>query len=129
MGERRAPEKATRDNQGARILLDALLGGDPHEGIRREEAHGQSQLVHSNTLPTKMPPEARAALETAGVKFGEVVSGDSLFQFVELPRGWHKVPQSSSYWTNLVDESGQVRAMIFYKAALYDRRADLSLAS
>lgn len=75
-----------------------------------------------------MSPEARETLETAGVKFGEVVEGDSLFQYVELPVGWKKQGTDHDMWSSLHDENGKEVATIFYKAAFYDRRAHLGLS-
>src|SRR5262249_62223077 len=65
--------------------------------------------------------------ELAGVVFGKVVPGDSLFVFVTLPNGWKKVPTDHSMWSNLVDDKGRKRAAIFYKAAFYDRDAHLRM--
>lgn len=44
---------------------------------------------------------------------------------VELPDGWKKVGTNHDMHSDLVDETGKVRASIFYKAAFYDRRADM----
>lgn len=60
------------------------------------------------------------------MKFGDKVHGDEMFQYVELPAGWKKVPTGHSMWSKLVDDKGRERAAIFYKAAFYDRSAHLS---
>jgi hypothetical protein len=95
--------------------------------ILHQEAQGQSSFVNSETLPSDMQGDAKSVLEKAGVKFGEKVEGDEMFQYVELPAGWKKVPTNHSMWSNLVDDKGRVRAGIFYKAAFYDRSAHLSV--
>lgn len=73
-----------------------------------------------------MGADDRVALEKSGVKFGEKVKGDEMFQHIELPAGWKKVPTDHSMWSKLVDDKGRERAAIFYKAAFYDRSAHLS---
>lgn len=100
------------------------LGGAPDK-ILAQEAEGQQSFVNSDTLPTRTngDVDSKKVLEAAGVKFGEVVEGDPLFQYVELPQGWKKVPTVHSTWSDLVDEKGRKRASIFYKAAFYDRGA------
>src|SRR6185436_8068032 len=37
-----------------------------------------------------------------------------------------KIATDHSMYTDLVDDKGRVRASIFYKAAFYDRKADIS---
>ncbi len=107
-------------------LVEAMSAGSASGGILAQEARGQRELVESEVLPTEMRPEDRAALEASGVKFGDIVPGDHLFQYVELPEGWRKVATDHSMWSDLVDNKGRKRAGIFYKAAFYDRNARLS---
>ncbi len=106
------------------LAFGMIMGGSAM--IEHQEAMGQRSLVQSETLPTKMDPASKAQLEKAGVKFGEKVEGDDMFQYVKLPTGWKKVRTDHSMWSNLVDEKGRTRASIFYKAAFYDRSAHLS---
>jgi hypothetical protein len=111
-------------------MWDWIRGGNPN-AIRAQEAQGQNLFVKSETLPTRMNSyriNIKAILESAGVKFLGAVEDDPLFQYVELPLGWKKVPTDHSMWSNLVDDKGRVRAMIFYKAAFYDRDAHLSIS-
>jgi hypothetical protein len=98
-----------------------LSGGDP-EAIDAQEAQGQSQLVVSELLPTKIRG-SRGILERAGVVFGDPLPDDPLFCRATLPPGWNKRATDHPMWSELVDETGRVRAMIFYKAAFYDRDA------
>lgn len=104
-----------------------LFGGNPR-AIEAQEARGQKELVESEVLPTECPPEFKAELETEGVKFFEAVFDDPMFCRVQLPAGWKKRPTDHDMWSELVDDKGVKRAMIFYKAAFYDRRAFMSKA-
>lgn len=103
-------------------LITAMPGG-----IEASEARGQHEFVDSDTLPTKMGAEDRAALEEFGVQFLGPVEGDELFQYVKLPAGWKRVPTDHSMWSSLVDDKGRRRAAMFYKAAFYDRGAHLNV--
>ncbi len=129
---KRAPKNTARltPDDALGVVMDALLVGT-NDALEFQEAQGQRELVNSTTLPTDMGRvskyNAKAILEAAGVKFGSVVKGDPMFQYVELPAGWKKVPTDHSMWSNLVDDKGRVRAAIFYKAAFYDRSAHMRL--
>lgn len=129
---RRAPRNTEREAREAPIIPLAevmamvMSGGTPGDAIVASEKEGQRQFVNSETLPTEMGPDDRAALEAAGVKFGEVVEGDPLFQYVELPEGWRRSGTGHDMWSDLLDNKGRKRAAIFYKAAFYDRRASLN---
>lgn len=109
-----------------------VLGGNPN-AILAQEGEGQSSFVNSETLPTDMgrsrDHNTRAILEAAGVKFVCEVPDDPMFQVVELPAGWQKKATDHSMWSNLVDDKGRVRASIFYKAAFYDRSANMNLTT
>ena len=98
-----------------------LLGGNP-AAISAQESRGQEQLVDSTQLPVSVRGD-KAALEEAGVKFGPPLKSDPLFCNVVLPAGWKKRATDHEMWTELVDDEGRVRAMIFFKAAFYDRDA------
>ena len=136
MTEKRAPHNTKQKVEDdpfpilAEAMVDSLSGNSPSAAIERQEARGQHSFVQSTTLPTRhMDGEHKVkdVLEAAGVKFGEVVEGDDLFQYVELPEGWEKKPTDHSMWSHLVDDKGRVRASIFYKAAFYDRGAHINL--
>lgn len=109
--------------QAQRDPLMTLLSTMGSGGIERQEARGQQELVNSASLPTEC--NGREALEAAGVKFGEPYKDDPLFCDAVLPEGWKKRATDHSMWSDLVDAKGRVRAKIFYKAAHYDRRADM----
>jgi hypothetical protein len=110
------------------MLAQSFVMGSS-KAIEQQEAAGQRDLVGSDTLPTEMRPGEKEVLETAGVKFLGPVQGDSLFQYVELPKGWSKRPTEHSMWSDLVDEKGRKRAGIFYKAAFYDRGSHLHMCT
>ena len=112
------------------LIVDAMFVGND-DAIELQEVRGQCELVNSTTLPTDMGRspdyDPRAILKAAGVKFGEIASGDPMFRHVELPPGWKKIPTDHSMWSSLVDDKGRVRGSIFYKAAFYDRSAHMRL--
>lgn len=94
--------------------------------LRRQlklKRRGQEELVNSEELPVDCPADFKAELEKAGVRFIGPVPGDDMFCRARLPKDWKKRPTDHSMWCELVDDKGVVRAMIFYKAAFYDRSA------
>lgn len=99
-----------------------LLGGNPG-AIKNQETRGQQQLCNSIQLP-------KDGLAENAEKFGIKILGESkndpLFMDVELPAGWTKKATDHSMWSDLVDENGNKKASIFYKAAFYDRSAFIS---
>lgn len=108
------------------VLLNAMAERSPGDAIVAQEAAGQSSFVNSDTLPQEMSDETRQALAKAGVIFGDPVPGDDMFVYVQLPQGWRREGTSHNMHSELLDERGRVRAHIFYKAAFYDRRADIN---
>lgn len=106
--------------------LSMLLGVD--KVIEMQEEQGSKEFCSNETLPIKMGEGDKEVLEAWGIQFLGEVPGDSLFQYVVLPNGWKKESESS-YWTNLLDDKGRTRALIFYKAAFYDRRSHLNVVS
>ena len=120
------PENTSSDDPMKTLMLMMGLGND---AIPLQEAQGQQSFVVSDTLPTQhMGQGTTEALESMGIVFGDIVEGDPLFQYVELPKGWQKVAESHAMWSKLVDDKGRVRANIFYKAAFYDRSAHITAA-
>lgn len=108
-------------------FLAALALGGPGS-IEMSERHGQAELVQSTLLPVDMHGE-KAAFEKVGFKFGDVVKDDPLFIETTMPAGWKKERTDHAMWSKIVDEKGNERAMVFYKAAFYDRSAHMSLSS
>lgn len=112
--------------------LKALAEGDMKNfavastpgGIEAQEAAGQAKLVSNfNKLPKDMGPDGRKIAEELGFKFGGDV--DEIFVSVTPPPGWSLKATEHSMHNDLLDEAGVRRAGMFYKAAFYDRRADL----
>lgn len=107
------------------MSLAALIAASTPGGIEAQEARGQREFVRSETLPRKFNRCSQADFEALGFVFGEPV--DELFIACMFPEGWTKQPTDHSMWSELLDAQGRVRAMIFYKAAFYDRDAHISL--
>ena len=103
-------------------LTNALIDSTPG-GIEQQEADGQHTLVTSAMIPKEINGATREQLTALGFKFGADV--DELFVSCELPPGWAKRKTDHSMHSDLLDEQGRHRAGIFYKAAFYDRRADM----
>ena len=114
-------------NLGNPAALGAFLSGDIENavaastpgGIAAQEAAGQKALVSGEYLPKDRLP--REQLEQLGFVFGK--DKDDLFIYCQFPEGWHKEATDHSMWSKLVDPQGRERAMMFYKAAFYDRNA------
>lgn len=102
--------------------MDNFLTASTPGGIEAQEKAGQTTFVANSQLPKSCP---RKELEQMGFKFGADV--DDIFVSVTMPAGWKKRATDHSMWSELVDEKGRKRASIFYKAAFYDRRADMNL--
>lgn len=114
------------------VHLAGSMGAGPSGYIEGQEAAGQRELVNS----TKLPAIARGRdygvdgwpeFEALGFRKGEPVPGDPLFVEATLPDGWRKEAGEHSMGSHIVDERGVRRVSVFYKAAFYDRRADMSL--
>ena len=101
-------------------FVNAMGGG----GIEAQEAQGQRQLVNSQQLPAVGDWEGLTKL---GVVRGEHVDGDEMFVHAELPQGWTKRATDHSMWSELLNEKEERVALIFYKAAFYDRDAFITL--
>jgi hypothetical protein len=102
----------------------AWIGRPDPRAVEAQEAKGQQELVESTSLPAEGD---WAKLEEMGVKRCEPVEQDRLFVNATLPQGWKKEPTEHSMWSNLVDDTGKVRAQIFYKAVFYDRDAFITV--
>lgn len=108
--------------------MDAMQRtGDPTKAVTEMEAQGQHQLVTSEVLPTDLNGDKKEDFIALGFKFGDVVSGDPLFQKVELPNGWKKEGSGHDMWSSVIDDKGRERVVIFYKAAFYDRSAHMNI--
>lgn len=109
----------------------ALFGGDLDNflvaatpgGIEAQERRGQQAFTQSSSLPKNGCD--RAQMEALGIQIGEDI--DDLFVSAVFPEGWRLQPTDHSMHSDLLDSQGRKRAGIFYKAAFYDRRADMYL--
>lgn len=119
---------SNRDEIDMFELLARAMGGESTDTIiRDQEKRGQMDLVNSETLPRFLSYKKESApmLQKMGIVVLEPI--DDLFYAVQLPSGWKKVPTNHSMWSDLIDEKGRKRAAIFYKAAFYDRRAEIGI--
>ncbi len=105
-------------------LLDAMLHPDH---VERMEKRGQEEFVESGVFPVDLCSNDIAEFEVLGFVFHGPVPGDDLFQYVTLPDGWTRKGSDHDMWSYIIDENGQERAAVFYKAAFYDRRAHASI--
>ena len=106
-------------------LAGGLGGLDRYIGAM--ESAGQSQLVESTMLPTKVNSGSDDDLRALGFQLGDPDPGDPMFRPVTLPDGWSKQRTDHSMWSRVVDEHGRARLTVFYKAAFYDRDAFINV--
>lgn len=103
--------------------LDNFIAAATPGGIERQEKQGQMDQSFAETLPVDMGKH-RPDFEKLGFVFGKA---DNLFIEAKFPKGWRKKPTDHSMWSDLLDDKGRKRGMIFYKAAFYDQRAHVHL--
>jgi hypothetical protein len=121
-------------------FLSAVADGDLHNamvaatpgGIEAQEAAGQAMLtLKFNQLPKEYlhwrgEGTARECFERLGFKFGNDI--DELFVSITPPAGWTmRAAPNHSMWNYIHDDQGRIRGGVFYKAAFYDRRANVRL--
>lgn len=104
--------------------IDNFLAASMPVGIERQEAQGQKALVDSQMIPKEIHGATREQMRALGFVFGS--DADELFINCQLPAGWKKNATGHSMHSDLLDDKGRIRAGIFYKAAFYDRRADMT---
>lgn len=114
--------------EGLLFLAEAMGPGGTSAAIGATEKRGQQQLVNSDRLPSDLKGD-RAEWEALGFTFGEPDPDDPLFMPATLPEGWKREPADHDMWSYVTDQHGRHRAEVFYKAAFYDRRAFMRLAS
>lgn len=107
-------------------ITPTMIAATPSD-IEAQECADGAAFRAADTLPIQCHFCTREQLEAMGIVFGE--PADDLFVHVQLPRGWNKIDDGHryGYWTTLRDEKGRERAAIFYKTALHDRCAHISL--
>jgi len=110
------------------FLALALAGTPTSDLIEQQEAAGQRQLAHSEKLPVTIITGTEEDFLALGFTFGRPDLKDPIFRPATLPDGWTIVSSaSSSYWTTINDHLGRPRVSMFYKAAFYDRVAEMHL--
>jgi hypothetical protein len=107
------------------MLAEAMGPGGPSGAIEAQEKAGQSQLVHSDRLPTKILHCTEADFLALGFTFGAPDPADPIFRPATLPEGWTKQASDHDMWSYVVDILGRRRVAVFYKAAFYDRSAHM----
>lgn len=107
-------------------LLGTMSDGNDRY-IEGMEAAGQRQLVNSDRLPTQLSGGTEDQFIAVGFTFGDPDPRDPLFRPATLPAGWTRQGTDHALHSNILDEHGRRRVGVFYKAASYDRRADMSL--
>lgn len=105
-------------------LGEAMSGRDPKNAILEAEAAGQAAMLASVNLPADMG-DSRPIFEAMGIRFGRP-GDDPLFLPATLPPGWRKEATDHAMYSRLIDDRGRERATIFYKAAFYDRSANMT---
>lgn len=111
-------------NTGKKPKLSWLFGGNP-KAICEQESQGQKELVNSSQLPLDTRGLGKEQYQKMGIKVIGVTKDDDIFYDVVMPKGWEVKETEHSMWTLLIDDKGNERAMIFYKAAFYDRSAHI----
>jgi hypothetical protein len=118
MEDRKVRDTSTK-GEAMLTLANSMITGSS-KAIEDQEARGQADFVNSTQLPVRGSEDE--AFTKMGIRFAIAVEGE-LFRHADLPEGWSKKPTDHSMWSHLVDDKGNVRASIFYKAAFYDRDA------
>jgi hypothetical protein len=118
--------KTTSELEGQAILFLARAGVETG-AIEAMEARGQQQLLNSCDLPTKGSDDPEFL--RLGFTFGEPHPQDRMFRPATLPEGWTKAGTDHAMHSKILDQHGRERVGVFYKAAFYDRRADMHLTT
>jgi len=111
------------------VLMNPALGfiaAALPDGIEASEARGAQQMIISTVIPTDMSCSVDD-LTRLGFEVGDVCKDDPIFRNVKLPEGWSRESTDHDMHTNILDEKGRKRFNVFYKAAFYDLRANLSM--
>ena len=98
------------------LFKKALIEGKkPQELIDEKESEGQKKVNTEIMLSRDMQP-AKEVWEKLGFVFYEIPGNNVLYK-AELPKGWKLVPNEHPMWTDLIDEQGNLRGQMFYKAS------------
>ncbi|MGI5155771.1 hypothetical protein [Microbispora sp. CA-102843] len=118
-----------RNTRDQIIPIPAIHGVHVPGAIEEQEAEGAAAMQRGDCeiIPAKGASDEE--LTALGFTLGPVDANDPLFRQATLPPGWKRAGTGHSMHTDIVDEHGRKRIGIFYKAAWYDRRADLSITT
>lgn len=117
------PEDTSKRDPLLHLALSRGQGSSDY--IEGMEAEGQRELVNSTALPK--PGAAQAAFEALGFSFGE--ESDELFVQATLPEGWTRAATDHAMHSDVLDTEGRRRVGVFYKAAFYDRSAEMHIVA
>lgn len=94
--------------------------------IERLEQEGQEWILGGTVLPQKLKNCTESRLIDLGFKLGAVIADDPLFRYGSIPEGW-TMRAEGSFHTALIDEQGNRRGYLSYKAAPNDRWAFITI--
>ncbi len=121
-------QESRQPNQKEIITL--LIEGTA--GFQNLERREQQEACYYCGLPKHLSSvfcgvrdhDSRPLLEALGFTVGD--TGDKLLYRCQPPEGWKLEPTNHNMWNNLVC-NGVIQCRMFYTAAFYDRKAELSL--
>jgi hypothetical protein len=116
-----------RDTRRDIIPIPAVHGLSVPGGIEEQEAEGAAAMQQGTCEVIPAQGASEEELTALGFVLGPIDPNDKLFRQATLPAGWKRAGTGHSMHTDIVDELGRTRVGIFYKAAWYDRRADLHI--
>jgi hypothetical protein len=111
------------DRDAFLILLRAMSGEE--NVLENFEKERGEEAARSNYLAKRMKPE-KEIWELLGFTFTDIPGDDVLCQ-ANLPKGWKIVDTEHHMYKDIIDEMGRKRGSMFYKAAIYDKSAHMSL--
>ncbi|MEE8368270.1 MAG: hypothetical protein V3S30_08125 [Thermoanaerobaculia bacterium] len=133
----------TSKQHPARHLMGAMAAhertGSTDQFHLDQEAQGQRDVVAAagtrlpseGTIRNRMGDPIQGSVtdvwKSYGLVFGKPVKDDEIWVEAILPDGWKIESTDHSMWSKLVDDKGRARALIFYKAAFYDRSCHIQL--
>lgn len=109
--------------QGFLALVRAMSGEE--NVLENMEAEGQQEVVRKTLMAKDMRPR-KEVWEQLGFTF-EDIPNDRVLCNATLPEGWSIQATEHAMWNNILDQNGTVRGKMFYKAAFYDRSANMYL--
>ncbi|MCC5574552.1 hypothetical protein IMZ11_02715 [Microtetraspora sp. AC03309] len=118
-----------RNTRDQIIPIPAAHGVHLPGAIEEQEAEGAAAMQQGTCEVIPAKGASDADLTALGFVLGPIDQRDPLFREARLPAGWKRAATGHSMHTDIVDELGRKRIGIFYKAAWYDRSADLSITS